>query len=58
MRSRSASAMNSPALNAGMTMRVPAARTMAAIRAMTPVTWLIGTATTARSRAVSPMQHS
>ncbi len=58
MRSRSASSRKSAALKARMTISVPAACTMAAISATTPVTWLMGTARTARSCLVRPMQHS
>ena len=58
MRSRAASCRNAAALNSRITISAAAARTIAAISAITPVTWLIGTATSARSCAVSPMQYS
>ena len=58
MPSRAARPKKSRALKAGITIKAAAARVIAAISAITPVTWLSGTAASARSLALRPMQAS
>ena len=50
--------MNASALNSGTTITVPPTRHIAAMLAISPVTWLAGTASAERSSAVRRMQAS